>query len=68
MSAWHIADVPLELMNVRFEGNNGHCAGLSLCPLMTQSGHLGHTLFEWQLCLARTRSVRRLREAERPHW
>ena len=27
------------LMNVRFEGNNGHDAGLTPFPLMTQSGH-----------------------------
>ena len=27
------------LMNVRFEGNNGHDADGPLCRLMTQSGH-----------------------------
>ena len=27
------------LMNVRFEGNNGHDADVTRCPLMTQSGH-----------------------------
>ena len=37
---WHKADVPLALMNVRFEGNNGHDANVTRCPLMTQSGHV----------------------------
>jgi hypothetical protein len=27
------------LMNVRFEGNNGHDADVTRCLLMTQSGH-----------------------------
>jgi hypothetical protein len=27
------------LMNVRFEGNNGHDARVTGCLLMTQSGH-----------------------------
>ena len=31
--------MPLALMNVRFEGNNGHDATVTRCPLMTQSGH-----------------------------
>jgi hypothetical protein len=31
--------VQTALMNVRFEGNNGHDADGSLCPLMTQSRH-----------------------------
>jgi hypothetical protein len=26
-------------MNVRFEGNNGHDADVTRCPLLTQSGH-----------------------------
>jgi hypothetical protein len=30
-------------MNVRFEGNNGHDADSSACPLMTRSGHPGVT-------------------------
>src|SRR6476620_11550657 len=36
------------LMNVRFEGNNGHDAEVTRCLLMTQSGHQrleGPTLF-----------------------
>ena len=36
---WHLADVQTALMNVRFEGNNGHDAGVTRCLLMTQSGH-----------------------------
>jgi hypothetical protein len=36
---WHIADAPLALTNVCFGGKNGHDADLSVCPLMTQSGH-----------------------------
>ena len=35
---WHIADVQLALMNVRFEGTNGHDADVTRCRLMTQSG------------------------------
>jgi hypothetical protein len=29
------------LTNVRFEGKNGHDAGVTPFPLMTQSGHCG---------------------------
>jgi SOS response associated peptidase (SRAP) len=36
---WHIADVPLTLTNVGFEGKNGHDA-LTPFPLMTRSGRL----------------------------
>ena len=36
---WHLADVQTALMNVRFEGNNGHDADVTRCLLMTQSGH-----------------------------
>jgi len=36
---WHIADVPLALTNVCFDGKNGHDANGPLCLLMTQSGH-----------------------------
>ena len=36
---WHLADMPLALTNVRFEGNNGHDADATRCLLMTQSGH-----------------------------
>ena len=36
---WHLADVQTALTNVRFEGNNGHDADVTRCPLMTQSGH-----------------------------
>jgi hypothetical protein len=32
--------VPLALTNVCFEGKNGHDAGVTPFPLMTQSGHL----------------------------
>ena len=44
---WHQADVQTALMNVSFEGNNGHGADLSVCLLMTQSGHaeIGADLF-----------------------
>ena len=35
---WHLADVPLALTNVCFEGKNGHDAGVTPFPLMTQSG------------------------------
>ena len=38
---WHIADVPLALTNVCFEGNNGHDADVRRCLLMTLSGHCG---------------------------
>ena len=34
-----IADVQTALMNVRFEGKNGHDADMTRCLLMTQSGH-----------------------------
>ena len=34
---WHLADMPLALTNVRFEGNNGHDADVTRCLLMTQS-------------------------------
>ena len=36
---WHKADVQTALMNVRFEGNNGHDADVTRCLLLTQSGH-----------------------------
>jgi hypothetical protein len=36
---WHKADMQTALMNVRFEGNNGHDADLTRCLLMTHSGH-----------------------------
>ena len=32
-------DMLLALTNVCFEGKNGYDADLSVCPLMTQSGH-----------------------------
>ena len=35
---WHIADVPLALTNVCFEGTNGHDAGATSFPHMTHSG------------------------------
>jgi len=37
MSANGIADVPLTLMNVCFEGKNGHDAAVTPFPLMTQA-------------------------------
>ena len=37
---WHLADVQTALMNVRFEGNNGHHADLTRCLLLTHSRHL----------------------------
>ena len=30
---WHLADVQTALMNVRFEGINGHDADVTRCPL-----------------------------------
>jgi hypothetical protein len=36
---WHLADVQTALMNVRFEGNNGHDADVTRCLLMTLSRH-----------------------------
>jgi hypothetical protein len=39
---WHIADVPLALTNVCFEGKNGHDAVVTPFPLMTQSGHVAN--------------------------
>jgi hypothetical protein len=36
---WHKADVQTALMNVRFEGTNGHDADVTQGRLMTQSGH-----------------------------
>ena len=38
---WHLADVQTALMNVRFEGNNGHDPDVARCLLMTHSGHRG---------------------------
>lgn len=37
---WHKADVQTALMNVRFEGNNGHDADVTRCLLMILSGTL----------------------------
>ena len=34
---WLLADMQAALMNVRFEGNNGHDADERRCPLMTKS-------------------------------
>ena len=36
---WHKADMLNALTNVHFEGNDGHGADLSVCPLMTNSEH-----------------------------
>jgi hypothetical protein len=36
---WHKADIFNALTNVRFWGQSRHGADLSVCPLMTQSGH-----------------------------
>jgi len=38
---WHKADMQTALMNVRFDGNNGHDADVTRWLLMTQSGHSG---------------------------
>ena len=32
------------LVNVRFEGNNGHDVDVTRCPLMTRSGHAAHVV------------------------
>jgi hypothetical protein len=37
---WHIADVPLTLTHVCFEGKKRHDADETPFPQMTQSGHL----------------------------
>ena len=34
-----MADMQTALMNVRFQGNNGHDADVTRCLPMTQSGH-----------------------------
>jgi hypothetical protein len=34
---WHLADVQTALMDVRFQGNNGHDADVARCPLMTDA-------------------------------
>ena len=47
---WHKADVQTALMNVRFEGNNGHDADVTLCLLMTQSGHPTIFVNSFALC------------------
>ncbi len=44
---WHLADVPLALSNVCFEGKNGHDAGVTPFPLMTLSGHAVPTSRLW---------------------
>ena len=36
---WHKADMQIALMNVRFEGNNGHDADVTRYLLMTRSGY-----------------------------
>ena len=38
---WHKADVQTALMNVRFEVNSGHDAGVTPLPLMTQTQRRG---------------------------
>ena len=42
---WHLADVPLELTNVCFEGKSGLDADVTRCLLLTHSGH-GRQLVE----------------------
>ena len=37
VSYWHLADLPLALTNVCFEGENGHDADVTRCLLMTQA-------------------------------
>ena len=36
---WQKADIYAAGERVRFRGQSGHDADLSVCPLMTQSGH-----------------------------
>ena len=36
---WHKRTCKTALVNVRFDGNNGHDADVTRCLLMTQSGH-----------------------------
>jgi hypothetical protein len=47
---WHKADVPCALSNVCFEGKNGHDAGVTPFPLVTQSGHCRVRLSGQSLC------------------
>ena len=53
---WHKADVQTVLMNLRFEGNNGHDADVTRCLLMTHSGHCYRRKYfsEWSLSRAQT--------------
>src|SRR4029078_3480386 len=39
VSFWHFSDIQPALTNVRYWGESGHGSDLSVCPLMTQSGH-----------------------------
>jgi len=39
---WHLADIALRSINVRFKGQGRHRADMRPCLLMNQSGH-------WQL-------------------
>jgi len=49
---WHLADVQTALMNVRFEGNNGHDAYVTRCLLMTQNRHCERQAFTaWPACM-----------------
>jgi len=49
---WHLADVQTALMNVRFEGNNGHDAYVTRCLLMTQNRHCERQAFTpWPACI-----------------
>jgi len=48
--SWYIADVPLVLTNVCFEGTSGHDAGLTSFQLLTQRDELlaRHLLASWR--------------------
>ena len=56
------------LMNVRFQGKNGHDADLSVCPLMTQSGQSGRPQLAFTAPARARESVQsyRPRSRERP--
>jgi len=36
---WHLADITIDALNVRFRGKTGHRGYASSCLLLTQSGH-----------------------------
>ena len=44
---WHMADVPLALTNVCFEGKNGHYASVTPFPLLTQGADVATFVSAW---------------------